>query len=88
MADYMLTTYDNPYDPFNDFEAWFKYDMRLGHNTSGLLARRTISASTFGDELDKQRTEEAMDEIVKEQPMIYKKVTRNDYTNNNGDTES
>lgn len=78
----MLTTYDNPHDPFIHFDAWFKHDMRLGHNTCGLLASRTLSASTFGDDLDKQRTEEAMDEIVKQDPMVYKKVTKADYINN------
>jgi hypothetical protein len=87
MEDYMLTTYDNPHDPFEDFDAWFKYDMKMGHNTCGLLANKTLSATTFGDDLDRQRTEEAMDEIVKQEPMIYKKVKRSDYKNNS-ETES
>jgi hypothetical protein len=81
----MLTTYDNPYNPFEQFDAWFKYDMRMHYNTCGLLASKTISASTFGDRLDNQRTEEAMDEIIALEPMLYKKVTKEDY---NIDSES
>ena len=35
----MLTTKDNPYDPFNQFDSWFIYDVTNGYNTCGYLAR-------------------------------------------------
>lgn len=83
----MLTTYDNPHDPFTHFAAWFKEDMRLGHNTCGVLASHTLSASTFGSALDEKRIEEAMDELVKLEPTIYKKVTK-ESIQSMSDTES
>lgn len=35
----LLTTVDNPINPFVDFDAWLSEDLRLGHDTCGLIAR-------------------------------------------------
>lgn len=35
----MLTTVDNVINPFVDFDGWYAEDMRLGHDTCGLIAR-------------------------------------------------
>lgn len=35
----LLTTVDNPINPFVDFDAWHSEDLRLGHDTCGLIAR-------------------------------------------------
>ena len=39
MTDHMLTTIDNPWSPVTNFDEWWMYDSRAGHNTPGLLAR-------------------------------------------------
>ena len=39
MNDYMLTTIDNPYDPFTQWDDWYKFDMVKGYDTCGYLAR-------------------------------------------------
>ena len=62
---YMLTTLDNPFDPFNDFTSWYMFDCEKGHNTSSRLARIAIidpemSQKEVDDEMDR-----AMDFIVK-----------------------
>ena len=36
---YMLSTLDNPFDPFTDFTSWYMFDCEKGHNTSSRLAR-------------------------------------------------
>lgn len=36
---FMLTTLDNPFDPFEDFTAWFKFDLEKDHQTSSRIAR-------------------------------------------------
>ena len=72
--DYMLTTYDNPFDPFSEFTIWFKEDRRLGHDTCGLLAKYANTSSTLSDQINNELTIEAMKEIVKCYPMIYRMV--------------
>lgn len=76
MEDCMLTTYDNPIDPFENFDAWYKEDLRLGHDCCGLLARESAISEIFGEEINNQYIDDAIDRIIKREPMIYKKVTK------------
>lgn len=78
-ADYMLTTFDNPFNPFDDFVRWYKEDLLLGHNCCGLLGRLACTSEIFSDEINEQIIDEAVDEIIKKEPTIYKKVTKEDY---------
>lgn len=62
---FMLTTLDNPFNPFDDFTSWFMFDCEKGHNTCGRLARivnidSEMSQKEVDDEMDR-----AMDLIVK-----------------------
>ena len=62
---FMLTTIDNPFNPFNDFASWFEYDCDKGHNTCGRLARiANINAEMTQKEVDEEM-DRAMDFIVK-----------------------
>ena len=36
---YMLTTFDNPYNPFVDFKSWYMFDCEKLYNTSSRIAR-------------------------------------------------
>lgn len=77
MAKYMLTTNDNPFDPFNQFDSWLMYDVDNGYNSCGLLDRvaRTSDSLTEGE--NEAEIERAIDEIIKYDPLnIYKKVTQ------------
>lgn len=77
MEEYMLTTFDNPYDPFEDFENWFLYDIEQGYNTCGYLARISNTNSDLPDSVNNERIEEAIDEILANDFLgIYKKVSR------------
>ena len=38
VLDVMLTTYDNPYNPFTQWDEWYKYDTDNDYNTPELLA--------------------------------------------------
>lgn len=38
----MLTTVDNPYNPFTQYDEWYAYDRNQGYNTPEYLARVAI----------------------------------------------
>ena len=73
----MLTTIDNPYDPFEDFKSWFKYDVEHGYNTCGYLSRISCTTDQFTDEENAIEIENAIDEIIEHDFMsIYVKLKK------------
>ncbi len=76
MAEHMLTTIDNPYDPFTNFDAWYNFDVAHGYNTLDFQARVAVTANELSDADQSAAIENAIDEIVKENVLgIYRKVT-------------
>ena len=73
----LLTTFDNPFDPFEDFTSWFMFDVEKGYNTCSYLARiAEVSDDMTQKEIDEE-TERAIDEIIKyDVRNIYKKITK------------
>jgi hypothetical protein len=64
MQDVMLTTEDNPFDPFDQFEEWFQFDIARGYNTCAYIARVTITSPDLSLPDQRVAIEAAMDEIV------------------------
>ena len=76
-ATYMLTTFDNPYDPFEQFTLWFMYDTTNGYNSCGKIARIAKIEDDFTEKETFEEIERAIDEIIKYDFMnIYKKVAK------------
>ena len=46
----MLTTFDNPFDPFEQFTSWFLFDTEKGYNSCSYLARIARSSAQFTEE--------------------------------------
>lgn len=70
-----LTTVDNPYDPFTQWDEWYAYDEGKGYATSGLLARFVHTSDELSDETQEQDTEEAINTIMELFPDgFYKRV--------------
>ena len=77
-SSYMLTTFDNPFDPFEQFTSWFLFDVEKGYNSCSRLAR----IANFSDDMSQkeidEETERAIDEIIQYDCLnIYKKVIKN-----------
>jgi hypothetical protein len=45
----MLTTTDNPFNPFTDFDRWYAFDTQQGYNTCGLLARIAVDSPELSE---------------------------------------
>lgn len=73
----MLTTFDNPFDPFEQFTSWFLFDTEKGYNSCSYLARIARTSDQFTEEENDKEVERAIDEIIKyDFRNIYKKVTK------------
>ncbi len=73
----MLTTFDNPFDPFEQFASWFLFDTEKGYNSCSYLGRIAHTSDQFTDKENDEEIERAIDEIIKHDFMnIYKKVKK------------
>ena len=57
---YMLTTLDNPFNPFEDFTSWYMFDCEKEHFTSSRLAR----LADINSEMTQKEVDEAMDRAM------------------------
>ncbi len=75
MAKYAITTIDNPYDPFEQFDAWYMFDVDKGYNTCSYLDRIARTSSQLSDEENDKEIERAINDIIKyDFRNIYRKV--------------
>ena len=73
----MLSTIDNPYDPFNDFKNWFMFDAQHGYDTCAYLARIAKTSDQLTEKENDEEIERAIDEIIEHDFMnIYVKLKR------------
>lgn len=63
MAAY-ITTFDNPYDPADEFDKWLVFDCINGYNSCGKLARIARTSDAFTDNENEHEIEAAIDIIV------------------------
>lgn len=73
----MLTTFDNPYDYFDEFTLWDLFDKSKGYNTCSYLARIVHLTDDMTQKEENEEVERAIDEIIALNPVsIYKKIER------------
>ena len=61
----MLTTFDNPFNPFEQFDSWFQFDVEKGYYSCSLLARIAKIGDDFTEKEISEENERAIDEIIK-----------------------
>ena len=74
-----ITTIDNPFSPFTQFDEWYQYDTRFGYDTLGVLNRMSLSSSQLSEKDQKRIEEDSMIALVKMLPDTYKLVIEDDY---------
>lgn len=73
----MLTTFDNPFNPFEQFTSWFLFDVEKGYNTCQYLDRVSHYTDDMSEQEADRENERAIDEIIKYDFLnIYRKVRR------------
>ena len=75
MKQCMLTTFDNPFNPFEQFDSWYMFDLDKGYSSCSYLDRIAKTSDQLSDEENNSEIERAIDEIIKYDFMnLYKKV--------------
>ena len=71
----MLTTTDNPYDPFEQFIQWYLFDIEKGYNSCERLNKimEKNGVTAFGS-LSQKELDDAMDQAIDE-------IIENDFAN-------
>ena len=59
-----ITTYDNPYDYFKQFDEWLNYDRQKGYFTLEYVGRLAKLAPDLSDEEEKNEIENVIDSIT------------------------
>ena len=76
-VELMVTTVDNPWNPFTHFAEWYQFDTMAGYNTPAYLARVAVVSDelSYADQLFAVNS--ACEEIVRENISgVYRLVSR------------
>ena len=79
MLNVMLTTSDNPYNPWYDFDGWRAFDEEKGYHTLGYLARVTHASEELSLADEEQAVETAINEILELNAIgLYRTITKDE----------
>lgn len=79
MTQHMITTVDNPFNPFTQFDEWYAYDVGAGYMTLAFLGRIVMTSDELSEADQVLATNQAVDEIVEENVLgLYRKVSLNE----------
>ena len=73
----MITTFDNPYDPFEEYELWYQFDTIQGYNTCGKVAAFVHSTYDMSEAIEDESFEQGYNDLLESDKLgIYLKVTK------------
>ena len=64
--EFMLSTIDNPYNPFDHYDEWLVYDETHGYYSNSLLGRIVVSSDELSEADQDLDVERAITEIIQE----------------------
>lgn len=74
---FALTTFDNPFNPFDDFNQWLSFDKDHGYDSSEKVMRLANLTEEMTDIEENLEIERAIDRIIElDFQNIYKKVSQ------------
>lgn len=73
--EFMLTTVDNPYNPFTQFDEWFQFDVDNNYSTCSKIARLANIKDYMSNTQKDEETAKAIDRLIEIDPFdVYIKV--------------
>ena len=81
MARVLLTTTDNGFDPFVDYDAWSFEDKRLGYDTEAYMARIAVEVYGWNDDMTPDEKDDILNKVIddiltSDFLAVYRKVTK------------
>ena len=64
MIKCFLSTKDNPFDPVDQFDSWYRFDLDKGYDCCGFLDRIAHTSDQLSDTENDVEIERAIDEII------------------------
>ena len=72
-----ITTIDNTFDTFDEFDKWFDFDIEKGYYTCNKLARLAEVTDDMTPNEEEEEIERAIDRLIEIDPLdLYRKVVR------------
>lgn len=59
-----ITTEDNPFNPFTEWNEWYFYDLSKGYSTCERLDRIAKTSSELSDEVNDEELNDAIDQLI------------------------
>ena len=73
----MLSTIDNPFNPFEDYFSWLMFDKEKGYDSAERLMRIAKLTDDMTQKEENEEIERAIDEIIKYDMLnVYIKVSK------------
>lgn len=70
----LISTIDNPYNPWTDYDKWNQYDERNGYFTNQRVARLCLASNQSSDIDYEDAIEDAQNKLIDLLPGLYKLV--------------
>ena len=74
IPEVFITTADNPFDYFTQFDDWLAYDRQMGYYTLEYIARVAKTSDDLSDLDNQLEIESAINSIIEWNGSMYKKV--------------
>ena len=68
MKEMWLTTIDNPFNPFDQFKEWFRFDAENGYHSNERLARIALVSDSLSKSEQQEEIERAIKRIIEIDP--------------------
>jgi len=72
----MITTRDNPFNPFTQWRDWWAFDTQKGYNSWSVVAREARLSPDEPPRLQRIQTNLVIDELCNKYPLIFAKISR------------